>query len=79
MPLNTGSTAPLEPTLNVAQLSDICVTDDKILRIIRSPNANKAHGWDGISVRMVKFCNSALVLPLKIFCNCLFQEIFPEI
>ena len=78
MPLNTGSTVPLESTLNVTPLSDICITDDKILRVIRSLNANKAHGCDDISVRMVKFCDSALVLPLKlIFCNCLSRGVFP--
>ena len=79
MPLNTGSTVPLESTLNDTQLSDIYITDDKILRIIRSLNANKAHGWDDIYVKIVKICDSALVLPLKlIFCNCLSQGIFPE-
>ena len=78
MSLNTGSTVPLESTLNVTPLSDICITDDKILRVIRSLNANKAHGCDDISVRMVKFCVSALVLPLKlIFCNCLSRGVFP--
>ena len=79
MPLNTGSTVPPESTLNDTPLSDICITDDKILRVIRSLNANKAHGCDDISVRMVKFCDSALVLPLKlIFCNCLSRGVFPE-
>ena len=78
MPLNTGSTVPLESTLNVTLLSDICITDDKILRVIRSLNANKVHGCDDISVRMVKFCDSVLVLPLKlIFCNCLSRGVFP--
>ena len=50
MPLNTGSTVPLESTLSDTQLSDICIANSKILRFIGSLNANKLHGWDGISV-----------------------------
>ena len=65
MPLNNGSTVPLESTLNATQLSDICTIDDKMLRVLRSLNDNKAHGWDDISVRMVKFCKSALYFYLN--------------
>ena len=54
-------------------------SDDKILKIIRQLNPNKAHGWDDISLRMVKLCDDALLLPLKlIFQNCSSQGIFPE-
>ena len=76
MSFNTGSAVPLEPTLNVAQLSNIYIAKDKILRIILSLNANKAHGCDDISVRMVKFCDSVFVL---VFCNVLFHGVIPEI
>ena len=47
------------------------------MKIIRSLKPNKAHGWDNVSVRMIKYCDSALVLPLKlIFLNCLSKGIF---
>ena len=50
------------------------------MTITRSSNANKAHGWDGISIRMIKLYVDALILPLKlIFENCLSQGNFPEI
>ena len=40
----------------------------------------KAHGWDEISVRMIKLSDGALVLPPKIiFTNCLSRGLFPEI
>ena len=43
-------------------------------------NPNKAHGWDGISVRMIKLSDAALVVPLKIiFENCLRCGVFPDI
>ena len=49
------------------------------MSIIRSLNPDKAHGWDDISVRMIKLCDKALVFPLKlIFENCLRQGVFPE-
>ncbi len=56
------------------------ISDEKILNIIRSLNPSKAHGWDGISIKMIKLSNASLVVPLKIIStNCLGQGIFPEI
>ena len=61
-------------------ISDFPISDEKILNIIRSLNPNKAHGWDGISVRMIKLSDAALVVPLKIiFEDCLRRGVFPEI
>ena len=61
-------------------ISDFAISDEKILNILRSLNPNKAHGWDEISVRMIKLSDDALVLPLKIiFTNCLRRGLFPEI
>ena len=49
------------------------------MSIIRSLNPDKAHGWDDISVRVIKVCDKALLFPLKlIFENCLRQGVFPE-
>ena len=51
-----------------------------ILNITRSLNPNKADGWDGISARMIKLSDAALITPLKIiFTNCLRRGLFPEI
>ena len=66
-----------------AIFSDLGITlifsEEKILRIIRNLNPNKAHGWDEISVRMIKMCDNSLIIPLKlIFQNCLRRGIFPE-
>ena len=50
------------------------------MNIIRSLNPNKAHGWDEISIRMIKLSDASLVTPLKIiFMNCLKRGIFPEV
>ena len=42
------------------------IPDEKILTSTRSLNANKAHGWDGISIRVIKLCDDLLILPLKL-------------
>ena len=57
------------------------LSEEKILNIIRSLNPNGAHGWDEISVRMIKLSDVSVVLSLKIiFTNCLRRGfIFPEI
>ena len=39
-------------------LETIEIDADKVLRIIRSLDCNKAHGWDDMSVSMVKICDS---------------------
>ena len=78
--IDTGSELP--PTLvpNAPLLTDFSISDEKILNIIRSLNPNKAHGWDDISVRMIRICDDALLLPLTlIFESCMSQGVFPEV
>ena len=76
--IDTGSQVPNIVTSNVPTWTHI--SDEKILKIIRSLNPNKAHGWDEILVRMIKISGDALVIPLKIiFENCIKNGIFPEI
>ena len=77
--IDTGSLIPYH-TLPVAPpLTDLVISSEQILSIIRSLNPDKAHGWDDISVRMIKLCDKALVFPLKlIFENCLRKGVFPE-
>ena len=35
-----------------------------MLKIIRSLDCNKAHGWDNLSISMAKICDSGIVKPL---------------
>ena len=77
--IDIGSLIP-NHTLPVAPpLTDLVISSEKILSIIQSLNPDMAHGWDDISVRMIKLCDKTLVFPLKlIFENCLRQGVFPE-
>ena len=78
--IDTGSEILRNNPVNATLLTEFHLSDEKILKIIRSLNPNKAHGWDEISVRMIKMCDSALIVPLKIiFTNCLIKGIFPDI
>ena len=53
-------------------LSSIQYEDHNILTIIHSLNYNKAHGYDDISIRLLKICDYSIVKPLSmIFKNCL--------
>ena len=73
--LETGSEIPCELPEKMSKLTELAISDEKILKIIRNLNPNKAHGWDGISARMIKICDESLRL---IFENCLRQGIFLE-
>ena len=78
--IDTGSIIPNHASVVSTVLEDVVISEDKILKIIRSLNPNKARGWDEISVRMIRLSDDALVIPLRIiFINCLNQGVFPEI
>ena len=78
--IDTGSEVPGQLLSNSPPLTEFAISDEKILNIIRSLNPNKAHGWDDISVRMIRMCDDSLVFPLKlIFEACLRQGVFPEV
>ena len=45
-------------------LPSIQFEDQDILKIIYSLNYNKSHGYDDISIRLLKICNYSIVKPL---------------
>ena len=45
-------------------LANIDIDPDKVLKIIRSLDCNKPHGWDNLSIAMIKFCDVGIVKPL---------------
>ena len=62
---NTNALPPFECNVN-SKIDNVIFTEHDILSIIRSLNSNKAHGWDDISIRMVKICDELMAYPLKI-------------
>ena len=42
-------------------------------------NSNKSHGWDKLSIKMIKMCEKTLVNPLKLIFKTSIQEgVFPD-
>ena len=65
-PINNSSIIPpFEYKVN-SKIEDISFSEVEIVSIIRSLNSNKAHGWDGISIRMIRICDETIAIPLKI-------------
>ena len=63
----------------VTRLSDFNIDTDTIIKLIRSLDPNKAHGCDGISMRMLKLCTTSISKPLHVlFNNCVINECFPN-
>ena len=52
--------------LTQARLQSFDLNEDEVLKIIRALNENEAHGYDGISIRMIKICDKSILKPLLI-------------
>ena len=66
--------------LTQARLQSFDLNEDEILKIIRALNVNKAHGHDGISIRMIKICDKSILKPLLIlFQNSTKLSCYPDI
>ena len=62
-----------------SSLSSVEITGEKILSNIRSLDPKKAHGWDDISINMIKLCDIEIVKPLYlIYKECLETGRFPS-
>ena len=61
------------------RLRDFDINSGKIIKLINGLNPHKAHGHDGISIRMMKLRNLTITEPLSvIYKNCLHQGVFPD-
>ena len=59
-------------------LSNVNIDRDKVLRLITSLDANKAHGCDGIPAAITKICDQSVVEPLvALFERCLETGLHP--
>ena len=77
--VETGSTLPNLQPQGTCSLSELPINKEKILRLIRSLDSNKAHGFDGISVAMINICYDCLVEQLSLIYNaCLETGVYPS-
>ena len=72
-PPQNNSTLPESNTYHTENwLNDFTFDNEKLLKIIQSLHANKAHGYDGISMRMLNLSSPSIIKPCSIiFQNCL--------
>ena len=64
--LDNGSFLPDVSLKTNGRLNHIEIGSHDILKVINDLSPNKAHGWDEISIRMVKLCGETIVTPLLI-------------
>ena len=62
------------------KLSSCDIEDEDIYKIIKTLHINKAHGYDKVSIRMLKLCDKSIVKPPPIiFKNCKLRKTFPDL
>ena len=78
--LNNDSNLPYcQRCMTNAKMSSIKFENKDIVNVIKALDPCKVHGYNDISIRMLKICDSAIVKPLTIlFKNCISQGIFPD-
>ena len=60
-------------------ISEVPFVEDDISNLLNNLKLNKAHGWDDISISMIKLCGNSIVKPLYIiYKNCISKGIFPD-
>ena len=65
-PVSNSSVLPDISFHTNARLNSFSITEKDILAIIKSLDPSKSHGWDNVSIKMIKICGESLALPLKI-------------
>ena len=80
-PFVNSSTLPqISNIFNGNQLTDMDISESGISEIINKLNPKKAHGWDGISIQLLKLCPDEISIPLKLLFTKSFQTgLYPEI
>ena len=55
-------------------LSSLEISETDIFAIIKNLDPNKSHGWDNLSIRMIKLCGKSITYPLKLIFEASLQE-----
>ena len=79
-PIKNNSILPPFTYKTNTRINCFHVVNKDALLIINSLDSSKAHGYDNISIKMIKLCNDSITIPLKIiFEESLKKGIFPDI
>ena len=77
-PIKNGSKLPNLSYKTEKILTSFDIKADNILPIIKNVNVGKAHGWNQLSVRMIKICGDSIAFPLKLIFTYLLPVIMVE-
>ena len=72
--INNSSQLPAFISKTPSILETISVNSAKTLSLIRSLNTTKAHGWDDLSISMIKICDHSIVRPLCLIYKCCIES-----
>ena len=65
-PIDISSKLPVFAYKTENRLGSVDINEEDIYLIIKNVIPNKAHGWDGISTRMIKICSKTVTRPLEL-------------
>ena len=65
-PIKDNSVLPPLLYKTNTRIKSFRVTNNDILSIIKSLDSSKSHGFDDISIKMIKICSESVAIPLKI-------------
>ena len=79
IPIKNGSKLPNFGSKTEKMLTSFDIQDDDIFPIIKNLNVDKTHGWDKLSIRMIKTWGNSITFSLKlIFKSIVIEGVFPE-
>ena len=73
-PLENNSSLPLFCLNTEKSLSSLEISESEIHAIIKNIDSNESHGWDNLSIKMIKLCGKSITYPLKLIFEALLQE-----
>ena len=79
LPSNQMTQSINQSNLTQSRLVSLNFNEDEILRTIRALNPLKVHGYDDISIRMIKICDKLLLKPLMILFKNSTKSHYPDI
>ena len=78
-PVSNSSVLPDISFRTNARLNSFSITEKDILAIIKSLDPNNSHGWNNISIKIIKISGESLTLALKmLFRTALNDGVFPN-
>ena len=73
-PLENNSSLPPFYLKTEKHLLSFEISETEIFAIIKNLDPNKSHGWDNLSIRMIKLCGKSITYPLKLIFEALLKE-----